>query len=130
MSETQKITALVVDDSELMRAVLSAILTQIDVEVIGQASNGRDGVDMAIELEPDMILLDVLMPEMNGYLALEEIVGRMHEPFVIMMTSVDDDEVIQSSIMAGAQDYIQKSQNVEGMTPRLIKHRDALRRRR
>ena len=125
MSETQKITALVVDDSELMRAVLSAILTQIDVEVIGQASNGRDGVDMAIELEPDMILLDVLMPEMNGYLALEEIVGRMHEPFVIMMTSV-----IQSSIMAGAQDYIQKSQNVEGMTPRLIKHRDALRRRR
>ena len=130
MSETQKITALVVDDSELMRAVLSAILVQIDVEVIGQASNGRDGVDKAIELEPDMILLDVLMPEMNGYLALEEIIGRMHEPFVVMMTSVDDDEVIQSSMMAGAQDYIQKSQNVEEMTPRLIKHRDALRRRR
>ena len=130
MSEIKKVTALVIDDSELMRAVLCAILAQIDVEVIGQAGNGRDGVDKAIELEPDMILLDVLMPEMNGYLALEEIIGRMHEPFVIMMTNVDDDEVIQSSIMAGAQDYIQKGQNIEDMAPRLIKHRDALRRRR
>jgi len=130
MSEAKKITALVIDDSELMRTVLCAILAQIDVEVIGQANNGRDGVDKAIELEPDMILLDVLMPEMNGYLALEEIIGRVHEPFVIMMTSVDDDEVIQSSMMAGAQDYIQKGQNIEDMAPRLIKHRDALLRRR
>ena len=106
MKTARKITALVIDNSDLMRAVLCALLTQIDVEVIGEASNGREGVDKAIELEPDMILLDVLMPEMNGYLALEEIVGRVHEPFVIMMTSVDDDEVIQSSMMAGAQDYI------------------------
>lgn len=71
MSEKRKITALIVDDSELMRAVLCAVLTQIDIEVIGQADNGRDVVDKAIALEPDMILLDVLMPEMNGYLALE-----------------------------------------------------------
>lgn len=126
MSEKRKITALIVDDSELMRAVLCAVLTQIDIEVIGQADNGRDVVDKPIALEPDMILLDVLMPEMNGYLALEEIVGRMHEPFVVMMTSVEDEEVIQSSIMAGAQDYMRKNQNVEDLAPRLIKHRDAL----
>lgn len=126
MSEKRKITALIVDDSELMRAVLCAVLTQIDIEVIGQADNGRDVVDKAIALEPDMILLDVLMPETNGYLALEEIVGRMNEPFVVMMTSVEDEEVIQSSIMAGAQDYMRKNQNVEDLAPRLIKHRDAL----
>lgn len=130
MREQKKITALVVDDSDFMRKILCTILEQIDVEVIGQASNGRDGVDKAIALEPDMILLDVLMPEMNGYLALEEIVGRMHEPFVIMMTSVDDEEVIQSMMMAGAQDYIQKGQDIAAMAPRLIKHRDALRKKR
>lgn len=126
MNASKEVTAIIIDDTELMRAVVRAALEHIDIVVIGEAENGRDGVDLAIKLQPDLIMLDILMPDMNGYLALEEMIGRLHEPFVIMMTSVDDEEVIDACKLAGAQDYIQKSVPMPEIVERLRRHADFL----
>lgn len=119
---SKPVTAVVIDDTSVMRMTLSAILDYLNVEVIGEADNGRAGVDLVLELEPDLILLDILMPDMNGYLALEEINGRMKDPFVVMMTGVDDPEVKRESRLAGAQDYILKSSPPTEIIERLGKH--------
>jgi len=116
-----EVTAIIIDDTELMRAVVRPALEHIDIVVIGEAENGRDGVDLTI-----LIMLDILMPDMNGYLALEEMIRRLHEPFVIMMTSVDDEEVIDACRLAGAQDYIQKSVPMPEIVERLRRHADFL----
>ncbi len=126
MPEAKKLTAVIADDAELMRTIVRTALELLEISIVGEAENGREAVDLSIEHEPDIIMLDILMPEMNGYHALEEIVGRMHEPFVVMMTSIDDDEVIQSCMLAGAQDYIRKDQPVPEIVARLKKHRDIL----
>lgn len=130
MNTSKDVTAIIVDDTELMRSVVRAALEHIGITVVGEAENGRDGVDLAIKLEPDLIMLDILMPDMNGYLALEEMIGRMHNPFVIMMTSVDDEEVIDACRLAGAQDYIQKSVPMPEIVKRLMRHADYLKKNR
>lgn len=129
MNTSKDVTAIIIDDTELMRSVVRAALEHIGIIVIGEATNGRDGVDLAVKLEPDLIMLDILMPDMNGYLALEEMIGRMHEPFVIMMTSVDDDEVIDACRLAGAQDYIQKSVPMPEIVKRMMRHADFLKKK-
>ena len=63
-----------------------------------------------------------MMPKLNGYLALEEIIGRSHDPFVVMLSSVDDYEVVQQCMLAGAQGYIQKT-NSEELPVRLANYR-------
>ncbi len=112
-----------------MRQIMVAGLAQLDVAVIGEADNGRAGVDLAIELEPDLILLDIIMPELNGFLALEEIIGRVHDPYVVMMTAIEDEEVIRNCRLAGAQDYILKSDPLTETVKHLTRHVDFLKSR-
>lgn len=126
-NEPKKVRALIVDDDELMRMTIRAVLETCDVEIVGEAENGRIGVDMAIELEPDLIMLDIIMPELNGYLALEELSVRMHEPFIVMMTAVEDEEVKNAVRLAGVQDYIVKSAPMNENMERLQKHISFLR---
>ncbi len=122
MAEAKKVTAVVIDDTELMRMTMRAALEHLDVDVVGEAEDGREGIDMVLELEPDLIMLDVLMPKMNGYLALQEIIGRVPDAFVVMMTSVDDEEVTRASRMEGAQDYILKTTPLPEVIQRLAVH--------
>lgn len=120
--EAEKLTAIIVDDSDLIRTVIRAVLEKLGFNVIGEASDGREGVNMAITLAPDLILLDVMMPKLNGYLALEEMIGKMQDPFIVMLTSVDDYEVVQQSMLAGAQGYIQKGSEAENIAERLAQY--------
>lgn len=123
------VSAIIIDDEALMRQIMAAGLAQLDISVIGEADNGREGVDLAIELEPDLILLDIIMPELNGFLALEEIMGRVHDPYVVMMTAIEDEEVIRNCRLAGAQDYILKSAPLTETVQRLTRHVDFLKSR-
>ncbi|WNK01450.1 response regulator transcription factor [Thalassospiraceae bacterium LMO-JJ14] len=116
------VTAVIIDDEELMRRVVSAGLEQLDVSIVGETEDGRAGVDLVLELEPDLVLLDIIMPELNGYLALEEIIGRAHDPYVVMMTAIADEEVSRNCRLAGAQDYILKSAPMTETVERLSRH--------
>ena len=106
---TEKLTVMLVDDHEVVRQGLRALIeAEDDVEVVTEASNGREAVAMAKSYNPRVVVMDVRMPDMNGVEACREI--RDHDPdiAVIMLTSFSDDEALFNSIMAGAAGFVLK----------------------
>jgi DNA-binding NarL/FixJ family response regulator len=111
---TTRVRVLIVDDHALVREGISALLTlQRDMQVIGFAENGREAVDKVAELDPDIVLMDLRMPEMNGLEATREICGRPHHAKVLMLSQYDDRENVIASKRVGAWDLIPK-QSVSG----------------
>ena len=104
------IKGLLVDDHEMVRLGVSAYLSvQEDIEVIAQAENGKIGVEKALELKPDIILMDLVMPEMDGIEATKEILSKWKEAKIIIVTSFIDDEKVYPAISAGAKSYLLKT---------------------
>lgn len=100
---------LIVDDSMYMRTLISDALTAAGYTVVGQAANGEQAIDLAMELEPDLITLDNILPDMIGtdilrVLKQEEKIASA----VIMISAVGQDSVIQEGMSLGASDYIVK----------------------
>lgn len=107
-------TALVVDDSSFQRSLVSETIKEW-VEVVGTAENGREAVEMFTETEPDMITMDIMMPEMNGIEALSEIKERSPETTVVMVTSVSQKEKMREAAKAGADGYVTKPFEAEDL---------------
>jgi len=106
---TDAIRILVADDHPVVRDGLAAILnTQPDFEVIGEAGTGLEVVRQAAALQPDLILLDLEMPELDGVGALEQLREANPEIRVIVFTAFDTDERILAAVRAGAQGYLLK----------------------
>lgn len=104
------IKVLLVDDHEMVRLGVSAYLSvQEDIEVIAQAENGKIGVEKALELKPDIILMDLVMPVMDGIEATKEILSKWKEAKIIIVTSFIDDEKVYPAINAGAKSYLLKT---------------------
>ena len=99
-----KIRILIVDDQSLLRRGLAALLNRNpDMEVVGEASNGEEALRVAAEVNPDVILMDVRMPVMDGVAATRELTRRGSGAGVIILTTFDDDEYIFEGIAAGAR---------------------------
>lgn len=107
----KRISIMIVDDNDMMRAILRGILRGDDYEVIGEARNGTIAVEMADRLKPEIICLDVMMPEKNGLEALSEIKTARPETEIVMITSNADPETVQGSIQNGASGFIVKPFN-------------------
>ncbi|WP_153733093.1 response regulator transcription factor [Sporosarcina obsidiansis] len=108
------IRILLVDDHEMVRIGVSTYLQmQPDMEVIGEATNGKEAVESALELRPDIILMDMVMPEMNGAEATAAIIGKWPEAKVIIVTSFLDDDKLYPALEAGAVSYILKTSNAK-----------------
>ncbi|HXV98120.1 MAG TPA: response regulator transcription factor [Anaerolineae bacterium] len=109
MTEPQVVKVLVVDDQQLMRDGISSLLSiQEGVEVIGTAANGQEAIDQALALSPDIILMDVRMPVMNGITATEQIRRQLPTCQVLMLTTFDDEKDIIKALIAGASGYLLK----------------------
>ena len=107
MDETIRI--LIVDDHPVVRDGLENMLrTQAGFEVVGQAADGREAVEMAAALEPEVVLLDLEMPELDGVEALGQMLAASPELKVIVFTVFDTDERIVASVQAGASGYLLK----------------------
>lgn len=99
---------LIADDHALFRESLSSLLTARDLEVVGEASNGREAVEKAWELKPDVVLMDLAMPEVDGLAATKHLSAELPEIKVVILTASDDDENLFEAIKAGAKGYLLK----------------------
>lgn len=99
-----------VDDHEMVRIGVSAYLSaQPDIEVVGEASDGTEGVQLALQLRPDIILMDLVMKEMDGIEATRQIIEQWPEAKIIIVTSFLDDEKVYPALEAGATSYMLKT---------------------
>jgi DNA-binding NarL/FixJ family response regulator len=102
------IRILIADDQSLVRAGFRLVLeNHLDMEVVGEASNGREAVHSAGRLAPDVVLMDIRMPELDGIGATREITAR-HEARVLVLTTYDLDEYVYDALQAGASGFLLK----------------------
>ena len=107
---SNKINVILVDDHEMVRLGLKSFLNlQGDVEVVGEAENGREGVDLALELRPDVVVMDLVMPELDGVQATLELLKEWPEAKILVLTSYLDNEKIYPVIEAVAKGYMLKT---------------------
>ena len=105
------ISVLIADDQEMIRTGLSMILdAQPDIEVIGEAENGRQAVDLARKLHPDVCLFDIRMPEIDGIEAVGILAGpQVSNPLaIVVITTFDLDEYVHAALKAGARGFLLK----------------------
>lgn len=104
-----KIRILMADDQTLLRRGLAGLLNRNpDMIVVGEAENGQQALDLAESLDPDVILMDVRMPIMDGVAATRELVRRGSRAPVIILTTFDDEEYLVDGLAAGARGYLLK----------------------
>ncbi|MDX1806321.1 MAG: response regulator transcription factor [Paenisporosarcina sp.] len=108
------IRIVLVDDHEMVRIGVSAYLqAQADMEVIGEAVNGKEAVDLVLSLRPDIVLMDMVMPIMNGAEATKEIISQWPEAKIMIVTSFLDDDKVYPALEAGAVSYVLKTSNAK-----------------
>ena len=106
------IKVVIADDHEMVRIGVSAYLSaQPDIEVIGEATNGQEAIDKVLELRPDLVLMDNVMPIKTGAEATAEILAKWPQAKVMMVTSFIDDDKLYPALEAGAISYILKTSN-------------------
>src|SRR6266568_3212979 len=107
--QNRRVRVLVVDDLRLMRDGIASLLEIQDaIEVVGTASNGQDALEKAVSLSPDVILMDVRMPVMDGVVATRQVRRLLPSCHILMLTTFDDDEYVIAALQAGASGYLLK----------------------
>ena len=108
------IKVLLVDDHEMVRLGVSTYLSiQADIEVVGEASDGDEGVSKALALRPDVILMDLVMDKMDGITATKQILAQWPQAKILIVTSYIDDEKVFPAIQAGASGYLLKTSSAQ-----------------
>ena len=115
---TSAIRVLVADDHAIVRKGIRALLaTEPDIEMVGEAENGQEAVTEAERLQPDVILMDLVMPEMDGIEAIRRITARQPEARILVLTSFAADDKVFPAIKAGALGYLLKDTDPEELVP-------------
>lgn len=108
MTDSGNLKVLLSDDDTSMRLLIKTVVKSMGHELVGEAKNGQEAVDMYRELKPDILLLDINMPVKNGEEALKEIMSEFPDAFVIMLTSFKEKDSIEDCFKFGAANYIPK----------------------
>jgi len=106
---------LIVDDAAFMRISIKNMLTKNGYEVVGEAENGAIGVEMYKELKPDMVTMDITMPEMSGLDALKEITKYDPQAKIVMVSAMGQEAMVREAIVSGAKGFIVKPFKEEGI---------------
>ena len=124
MTSDNKLRVVIIDDYDMSRTLLGIILRGGQFEVVGEASDGQAGVEVCLRLKPDLVLLDVVMPIMNGLEVLEAIHQQLPETLVLMVSG-SDDEVVRQAMEKGAVGHIVKPFNTASVLETLNQARDS-----
>ncbi len=104
-----EITLILADDHAVVRSGLRMLLdAQSDMRIIGEANNGREALELAHSLKPDVILMDIMMPEMNGIDATRRITSEIQDTAVLALTMYEDEQYFFEMLKAGASGYVPK----------------------
>jgi NarL family two-component system response regulator LiaR len=110
MTDPRCIRVMIVDDHDMVRRGLAAFLrAEADLELVGQASNGKEALQICEQVQPDVILMDLVMPQMSGAAATQAIRERCPRVQVIALTSFGERELVQEALRAGAISYLLKN---------------------
>lgn len=99
---------LIVDDAVVMRMMIKGILSKSGFDVVGEAQNGVEAVEKYVELQPDLVTMDVVMPEMDGIAAVKHILSHDPSARIVMCTSMGQQALVVEAIQAGAKSFITK----------------------
>jgi len=114
MSESKRIRVMIVDDHDMVRRGLATFLrVKADLELVGEARNGQQALQVCEKAQPDVILMDLVMPEMDGMTATRAILERWPQIQVIALTSFQEKELVQEALQAGAISYLLKNVSVD-----------------
>lgn len=128
MDDTEKIQVLIVDDNAEMRENIRKLLQfESDVEVVGAARTGREGIDLAAVTTPDVILMDINMPDMDGIAATEAIRKKVPYAQIVILSVQSDTRYMRRAMLAGARDFITKPPNVDDLTSAIRRAADMAR---
>lgn len=110
MSDSKRIRVLIVDDHVVVRSGLTAFMYALDdLELVGEASNGSEALEKVSALQPDVVLMDIMMPELDGVEATARIRHQFPKIQVVALTSFKDDDLVQRVVKAGAIGYLLKN---------------------
>ncbi len=110
MGIEKKITVLLADDHSIVRSGIASLLSlSEDIEVVAEAENGREAVDLTLQKEPDIVLMDIGMPILNGLEATRQIKKHLPKTRVLILSGYDNDEYILQVVQSGANGYILKN---------------------
>ncbi|MBQ8379949.1 MAG: response regulator [Clostridia bacterium] len=101
-------TILICDDAAFMRLMLKDLLKKNEYNVVGEVVNGKEGIEKYQELKPDLVLMDITMPEMDGITALKEIMKIDKEAKVIMCSAMGQQDKVAEAMKLGAKDFVVK----------------------
>jgi NarL family two-component system response regulator LiaR len=117
MSEPGTIRVMIVDDHAMVRTGLATFLeVSDDLELVGQAADGQEAVDLCGQFQPDVVLMDLIMPKMDGVTATRIIRERWPQVQVIALTSFQEMELVQDALQAGAISYLLKNVSMDELT--------------
>lgn len=111
MAEKDGRRTLIVDDDSMSRMILRAVLLDNEYEIVGEATNGKKGIELALVLKPDIVWLDNVMPEMSGLDVLLEIRPKLPRALILMVTGSADRETVQAALQGGADGFVVKPFN-------------------
>jgi len=112
-------TVVVIDDDHMMRQMLKFIVNGDDYQVVGEAGNGADGIDVCARFKPDLVLLDINMPKMNGLIALELILKQSPATKVLMVSVEAKKEKVAEALKRGASGFVVKPLNAASVMERV-----------
>jgi len=112
---SDSIRFLIADDEQHIRNLLAIMVNSIGYEVVGQAEDGQQAVDMYQSLKPDVLLLDINMPSMSGVDVLQHVITVNSSAVVIMLTSLNSLDVVRQCLGGGAKQYILKDNSIDNM---------------
>ena len=104
----EKLRILLVDDSTYIRTVLGSVITEAGFEVAGEAADGEEAIRKYMNLKPDLVLMDVVMEPMNGMAAAKAILDKDPEAAILMVTVLEDKDILLELMKIGARGYITK----------------------